>query len=48
MVIETLSQAKDSLRKLLSNKKVLLVFDDMSSKSQLENKILNKSPSFDS
>ncbi|KAI5406819.1 hypothetical protein KIW84_053187, partial [Lathyrus oleraceus] len=37
MVIETLSEGKDSLRNLLSNKKVLLVLDDVSSKSQLEN-----------
>nr|WIL59978.1 nodulation protein [Melilotus officinalis] len=37
MVIETLSQGKDSLRNFLSNKKVLLVLDDVSSKSQLEN-----------
>ncbi|CAI8597809.1 unnamed protein product [Vicia faba] len=37
MVIETLSERKDSLRNLLSNKKVLLVLDDVSSKSQLEN-----------
>ncbi|CAI8597805.1 unnamed protein product [Vicia faba] len=37
MVIETLSQGKDSLRNLLSNKKVLIVLDDVSSKSQLEN-----------
>jgi hypothetical protein len=36
MVIETLSQGKDSLRNLLSNKKVLLVLDDVSSKTQLE------------
>jgi len=37
MVIETLSQGKDSFRNLLSNKKVLLVLDDVSSKSQPEN-----------
>ncbi|XP_061359126.1 TMV resistance protein N-like isoform X2 [Gastrolobium bilobum] len=37
MLIETSSQGKDSLRNLLSNKKVLLVLDDVSSKSQLEN-----------
>ncbi|XP_061338269.1 TMV resistance protein N-like [Gastrolobium bilobum] len=37
MVTETLGQGKDSLRNILSNKKVLLVLDDVSSKTQLEN-----------
>ncbi|XP_057445509.1 TMV resistance protein N-like isoform X2 [Lotus japonicus] len=37
MVIDTLSEGKDSLRNLLSNKKVLLVLDDVSSKIHLEN-----------
>ncbi|XP_057445500.1 TMV resistance protein N-like isoform X2 [Lotus japonicus] len=37
MVIETLSEGKDSLRNLLSSKRVLLVLDDVSSKTHLEN-----------
>lgn len=37
MIIETSDQGKDSIRNLLYNKKVLLILDDVSAKSQLEN-----------
>ncbi|KAK7270304.1 hypothetical protein RIF29_23353 [Crotalaria pallida] len=37
MIIETSDLGKDSIRNLLCNRKVLLVLDDVSAKSQLEN-----------